>query len=73
MSEARAPDDDDTSAVTITRDGEWYVARDEETDLASQGETRAKALVNLAEAIEIHAEPISGDVEADTPDAPWFE
>ena len=55
------------------RGGEWFVARDEETGVASQGETRSAALVNLAEAIELRAEPIPDDPELDEPNAAWFD
>jgi predicted RNase H-like HicB family nuclease len=70
MSRARAPDDVDT--VTISKDGEWFVAKDEETGVASQGKTRHEALANLAEAIKLNESPLPDDVDAETPDAPWF-
>jgi predicted RNase H-like HicB family nuclease len=60
----------DTS-VTITREDDWFVARDEETGVASQGETRAAALANLSEALELHEQPVDEEA-ADEPDAPWF-
>lgn len=66
-SRASAPD----SSITISRDGEWYVAKDEDTGVTSQGETRAEALANLSEAIELYNEPVDED-EVSTPDAPWF-
>ncbi len=44
----------DSSSVTVTRDGDWFVAIDEATDVASQGRTRPEALANLAEALELH-------------------
>lgn len=56
----------DSSSVTITRDGEWFVAIDEATDVASQGRTRSEALANLAEAIELHE---GGGEPIDDPDA----
>ena len=59
------------SSVTITRDGDWFVARDEETGVASQGETRAEALANLGEALELHNEPVEAD-EVDEPDVNWL-
>lgn len=64
----------DTSTVTVTRDGEWYVAKDEETGVASQGETRPDALANLAEALELHHRPVPEDAEdeVEPSDAPWF-
>jgi predicted RNase H-like HicB family nuclease len=69
MSKVRA-DDPEAATVTITRDGEWYVARDDTSGIASQGKTRPEALANLADALRLHAEP--DDVEADEPDVPWL-
>lgn len=50
---ARADDPDAAQKITLTRskDEEWWVARDEETGVASQGQTREDALDNLDEAI----------------------
>ncbi len=42
-----------SSVVRIEQSDEWVVAIDEDTDIASQGETRAEALSNLAEALEL--------------------
>lgn len=68
-----SPVEDDT--VTITRSDGWYVATDEETGVASQGETKAEALANLAEALELHERhvPEDSDEVPDPSDAPWFE
>jgi predicted RNase H-like HicB family nuclease len=60
-----------SSSITITRDGDWYVAHDEETGVTSQGETRADALANLSEAIELYNEPIDED-DVNEPDVPWL-
>ncbi|SNZ06292.1 hypothetical protein SAMN06269185_1117 [Natronoarchaeum philippinense] len=60
---------DDT--ITVTRGDEYYVAKDESTGIASQGETKADALQNLAEALELAAEPVDDEV-SDHADAPWF-
>ncbi|WP_049937459.1 type II toxin-antitoxin system HicB family antitoxin [Haloplanus natans] len=65
MSQARDPED--AGDVTLTLDGEWYVARDEETGVASQGKTRAEALANLAEALELHERPVPEDQDVDEP------
>ncbi|GAB7095283.1 type II toxin-antitoxin system HicB family antitoxin [Halolamina litorea] len=40
-----------TITLTLSEDEEWWVARDEETALSSQGRTRGAALDNLDEAI----------------------
>jgi len=48
----------DTVRLTavVSRDGEWYVARALEVELASQGETIEEALANLREAAELYFE-----------------
>lgn len=40
--------------ITLTRGEEAWVAKDEDTGVASQGETREKALENLDEAVALH-------------------
>jgi predicted RNase H-like HicB family nuclease len=42
--------------ATVTRDGDWYVARCLEVEVASQGETIEAALANLREALELYFE-----------------
>jgi len=37
--------------ITLTDEGEWWVARDTETGVTSQGKTRHEALDNLDEAL----------------------
>lgn len=39
------------STITLTDEGDWWVARDEETGVTSQGKTRTEALENLDEAV----------------------
>lgn len=39
--------------VTIIKDGDWYVASDDETNVASQGYTVKEAIDNLKEALEL--------------------
>ncbi|OSO88086.1 HicB family protein [Halorubrum ezzemoulense DSM 17463] len=57
MSTETSTNDDVRSGRTITltqaNDG-WWVARDEATGVASQGETRQDALDNLDEAVALH-------------------
>lgn len=60
------------TSVEIQREEEWYVARDTETGVASQGQTRSEALANLAEALELHEEGVPDDVETEVPETPWF-
>jgi predicted RNase H-like HicB family nuclease len=45
------------SAATVWREGDWYVSRCLELDIASQGETEEEALANLKEALELYFEP----------------
>ena len=40
------------TTITLTRESEWWVAKDEDTGVASQGKTRQEALENLDEALE---------------------
>jgi predicted RNase H-like HicB family nuclease len=40
--------------IRLVDSGEWWVATDIETGVASQGETRAEALANLDEAVALH-------------------
>ena len=65
--------DDDT--VTVSRDEVCYVAKDESSGVASQGESKAEALENLAEALRVHHRPIpEGKAEDLEPSsAPWFD
>lgn len=37
--------------ITLTDEGEWWVAKDTETGVTSQGRTRREALDNLDEAV----------------------
>jgi len=45
-----------TFTAIVTRDGEWYVSRCLEVEVASQGETIEEALTNLREALELYFE-----------------
>ena len=40
----------------VWREGEWFVARARGVEVASQGRTRAEAIANLREALELHFE-----------------
>ena len=42
--------------AAITHEGEWYVARCLDVEVASQGETVEEALANLREALELYFE-----------------
>ncbi len=41
----------------VWREGDWYVAQALEVNIASQGETRARAISNLSEALALHLVP----------------
>ena len=60
--------------ITVTKEGQWYVATDESSGIASQGETKVAALENLAEALALHERPVpeSDENTADSSTAPWF-
>jgi len=40
--------------ITLTKDGDGWVATDTETGVTSQGETREDALTNLDKAVALH-------------------
>lgn len=64
--------DPDGDTVTVTRGDRYWVARDEKTGVASQGETRALALANLAEALELHDRDVPEDIDLEPSTAPWL-
>lgn len=66
-------DVDEGGTVTIFESDGFIVAKDEESGVASQGETKSEALANLAEALELHSRPPPDDEELEEPDAPWFD
>ena len=47
---------EDQVKADVWRDGEWFVARARGAEVASQGKTRAEAIANLREALELHFE-----------------
>ena len=52
--------------AAITHDGDWYVARCLQVEVASQGESVESALANLREALELYFEdePLPADIKA---------
>jgi len=52
--------------AAITHEGDWFVARCLQVEVASQGETVERALANLREALELYFEdePLPEDVQA---------
>jgi predicted RNase H-like HicB family nuclease len=53
--------------AAITREGDWYVARCLEVEVASQGETFEQARSNLVEALELFFEDDAGIEVAEPP------
>jgi predicted RNase H-like HicB family nuclease len=53
-SSAESDDDGPDQEIRLVDSGEWWVATDVDTGVASQGETRADALENLDEALALH-------------------
>jgi len=45
-----------TFSASIWKEEEWYIAQCMEVDVASQGKSKAEALANLREALELHYE-----------------
>lgn len=45
-----------TCPVVITKEDDWFIAREITTDVASQGESIEEALSNLKEALELYYE-----------------
>jgi predicted RNase H-like HicB family nuclease len=62
----------DLGDVDLEEEDGIVVATHTESGVASQGETAAEALGNLAEALRLHTEPIPEDAGTDVPDTPWF-
>jgi predicted RNase H-like HicB family nuclease len=52
--------------AAVTHEGDWYVARCLQIEVASQGESVEQALDNLREALELYFEdePLPEDVQA---------
>jgi predicted RNase H-like HicB family nuclease len=44
--------------AAVTQEGDWYVARCLEVEVASQGRTLEEALANLKEALELYFEDV---------------
>lgn len=62
----------DTITVSEGESTDLFVAKDESTGVASQGETKTNALNNLVEALELYYEEDPEDIELEEPTAPWF-
>lgn len=50
--------------ITLTDEGEWWVAKDTETGVASQGKTREEALDNLDEAVALHKDEVGEAIDS---------
>lgn len=68
---SRSPDGD---KITVKQSDGYFVAKDEETGVSSQGKTKSEALGNLAEAIALYEEPVPQEADEDLQpsSAPWF-
>jgi predicted RNase H-like HicB family nuclease len=53
--------------AAITHEGDWYVARCLQVEVASQGETIETALANLREALELYFEDESLPADVQPP------
>lgn len=63
----------DAEEITVRKSDGLFVARDENTGVSSQGETKSEALENLAEALSLYDEPVPEDEDVSEPvSAPWF-
>ncbi|MCU4975445.1 type II toxin-antitoxin system HicB family antitoxin [Halobacteria archaeon AArc-m2/3/4] len=51
------------TTITLTKEDEWWVAKDEETGVASQGKTRIEALEMLDEAVSLHKDETSESID----------
>lgn len=68
--DSRSPDGD---TITVTKSDDWFVAKDEASGVASQGKTKADALANLAEALELAERPVPNDEDVtEESTAPWL-
>ena len=64
MASSTAEDSDDVEQeIRLVHSGEWWVATDAETGVASQGKTRETALENLDEAVALHRGEIGESVK----------
>lgn len=72
MSITHAEDDSDTITISRGESTDLFVARDEATSVVSQGETKAAALANLADALELYYGADAEEVSLEPSGAPWF-
>jgi len=62
-----------SQSIRLTHEDDKWVAVDNETEIASQGNTRREALSNLDEALELTRKSKKSKSEARKPDTPWFK
>lgn len=53
-SSTRSGEDGVEQEIRLTKEDDWWVARDVEMEVTSQGRTRTEALENLDEAVALH-------------------
>lgn len=64
MARSTRPDEDEIQQeIHLTNEGDWWVAKDVETGVASQGKTREEALEMLDEAVGLHKGEIGEPIE----------
>jgi len=62
-SSTRLGDDAVEQEIHLTKEGNWWVAKDVETGVASQGKTREEALEMMDEAVALHKGEIGEPIE----------
>jgi len=62
-----------SQSIRLTHEDDKWVAVDDETGIASQGNTRGEALLNLDEALELTRKSQESQSKASKPDTPWFK
>ncbi|MDF9748410.1 type II toxin-antitoxin system HicB family antitoxin [Natrinema salsiterrestre] len=50
--------------ITLTKEDDWWVAKDEGTGVASQGKTRTEALKNLDEAVALYNGEVGESIDS---------
>jgi len=60
-------------SITLTEDDGWWVARDTETGVASQGQTREEALENLDEAVALYKSEVGESIDSPEEEREFFE
>ena len=62
-----------SQSIKLTHEDDQWVAVDDETGIASQGDTREEALLNLDKALALTRKAQKSKSEAKKPNTPWFK